>query len=48
MLLLEILVNIMYASLIRMLGSTAELDHLVNAISRQIPAFLCRRSIWVN
>lgn len=33
MLLLEILVNKMYESLIGMLGSTAELAHLVNAMS---------------
>jgi len=33
MLLLETLVNKMYVTLIRMLGSTAELNHLVNAMS---------------
>ena len=33
MLLLEILVNEMYVTLIGMLGSTAELNHLVNAMS---------------
>ena len=43
MLLLETLVNKMYVTLIRMLGSTAELNHLVNAMSWEVLSIYVQR-----
>ena len=43
MLLLEILVNEMYVTLIGMLGSTAELNHLVNAMSLEVLSIYVQR-----